>query len=187
MANFPTNTSKVFHPELKYIIQENLLKILYSLNTEQIQTKVRNVIERNCLINKISPINAPFTKHQGILFEYSKGAQMESTDDFSLKLNCHESIQTDFMNCVQLQNQLKEERLTVSSYLARALNISSTLMEIAVLLPNALIEKSNHFHSSVLANQSNYKYSDTQNTFIQKNKQYFDLVNERLLTNILIE
>lgn len=186
MANSPQNTSKQFNSNSKLNIKNNIMKGLYLVNIKQIQHKVKNIIERNCVINGISAVNAPFLKHQGIIFEYSTGNQIECTGDFRLKLFCHESLQSELMSCIALHEQITHEQTIISGYLTRLLNIASDLDEVHMLLP-AVLNENIGFRQITEAQRANYKYSDKQNVFIQTNEKYVDVIKQRLLTNILIK
>jgi len=186
MANFPKNTSKQFNSNSKLNIQNNIMRGLYLVNIKQIRHKVKNIIERNCVINEISPVNAPFLKHLGTIFEYSTGNQIECTGDFRLKLFCHESLQTELMSCMALREQLEHEQAIISGYITRLLNIASDLDEVHMLLP-AVLNENIGFNKITEDQRANYKYSDKQNVFIQNNKKYVDVIKQRLLTNILLK
>jgi len=158
------------------------MKILYGDFPKYFETTIHDIIQQNTLLQEGFPTDSDIMYVKGIAY-FSKIAAIGSNPN---RYELHSDLKERVQNLFNDKAEMADETVIIQGYLRRILNLSTVEEDICMLLPDNikshLIQKHFHLNPNVFSTITKEK----QLEFQKRNKQFSDLITERMLTNLLL-
>ncbi len=165
----------------KMIHMDHWLNILYGPFPKYFERAKISIIKDAYLEKDLdyNPICVAYFR--GVAYSEALVPIASNPDRLNLTGNCKDRMQALFQEKVDLEN----EKTIIKGYLSRVLNLSVSRRDIYCLLPKAVNEHINSWSGST--SDEGINITDCKRVeFQRRNKQFSDMINERILTNLLL-